>query len=184
MYIEEIFSRGFDLIEAERTRQIVEEGWTPEHDQKLNYQKNLVLAAKAYLDPQRQYMADVTSAPDVFPWERKWWKPKMQHGLDGRISEIVKGGALILAEIDRVTKSKSRAGVTKEYIKSCYKDGRPNTKTNDVDFYLRAADELIDLYMETNQAEYLDKAAAMCAMQIDLLEFIKKTHQENKLEWL
>ena len=85
---------GAELIAAERLRQIVVEGWTPEHDDG-HATDDLAEAAAAYL------LNDET----LFPWP-DWWKPG-----DDPIRRLVKAGALIAAEIDRLQR---RATVSQE----------------------------------------------------------------------
>jgi len=81
---------GINLIEAERERQIYREGWTEEHDDK-HVNNELALAAACY------------AVPDVFSqgywpptWDLSWYKSTT------RIRDLVKAGALIAAEIDRL----------------------------------------------------------------------------------
>lgn len=99
---------GVQLIEAERNRQIYMEGWTKEHD--ANHDRGeLALAAAAYSLPSdiieigedESYveMFQVRfSRIKLWPFENKWWRPNPEN----RIRELVKAGALIAAEIDRL----------------------------------------------------------------------------------
>lgn len=80
---------GTELIAAERQRQINAEGWTPEHDAEHDGGE-LVDAAACYLVPRLAHA--------YWPWSRDWWKPTP----DDRVRELVKAGALIAAEIDRL----------------------------------------------------------------------------------
>jgi len=80
---------GVELITEERNRQINEEGWSAEHDAGHD-NKEIANAALTYLG---EYCGVET---DVWPWESSWWKP----GAD--IRNLVKAGALIAAEIDRL----------------------------------------------------------------------------------
>jgi len=92
---------GIELITAERNRQINVEGWTAGHDSQ-HTEGELALAAIAYI------MADKNDAPENFdaaaysywPWSWKLWKPK------SRIQNLVRAGALIAAEIDRLLEMK------------------------------------------------------------------------------
>lgn len=88
---------GAELIADERTRQIIDEGFLPEHDQ--GYTDNeLVNAAESYLCAERyRTIFDNYDVPLRWPWEEDWWKPTPED----RIRELVKAGALIAAEIDR-----------------------------------------------------------------------------------
>lgn len=86
---------GTSLITAERFRQINEEGWTAEHDAEHSAGE-LGYAAIAYL--VNHYAPSYTgSPPGWWPWEREWWKPS-----DDPVRNLVKAGALIAAEIDRL----------------------------------------------------------------------------------
>lgn len=85
---------SINLIKAERERQIQEEGYTVGHD--AGYSKDdLVLAAVCYALPSRLRPAD--DPPNGWPFDNEEWKPTP----DDRIRELVKAGALIVAEIDR-----------------------------------------------------------------------------------
>jgi hypothetical protein len=88
---------GIERIAAERKRQIDEEGWTAEHDDKLVL-KDLALAAVCYAVPDsyRELLGDKKIW--IWPWAKKWWKPTPGN----RIRELEKAGALIAAEIDRL----------------------------------------------------------------------------------
>lgn len=99
---------GIGLIAAERLRQIEQEGWTPEHDDDHN-DGELAWAAASYAIPatrepfyegeEPEYL-DEDGIPTTWPWEPYYWKPTP----DDRVRELVKAGALIAAEIDRLTR--------------------------------------------------------------------------------
>jgi hypothetical protein len=95
---------GAELIAAERERQIVEEGWTTEHDAE-HTQGELALAAVTYA-----FHAVYRRSPEEMPgkawpwWDEEdgqryvsWWKPS-----ESQVRNLVKAGALIAAEIDRL----------------------------------------------------------------------------------
>lgn len=89
---------GIELIAEERKRQIEIEGWTKEHD--ANYIDNeLSKAGICYATPEmyRRYSENHSELLG-WPWDMKWWKPTPMD----RIKELVKAGALIAAEIDRL----------------------------------------------------------------------------------
>jgi len=100
---------GVELIAAERRRQIEVEGWTPEHDEEhdsgelLDAARSYELVAAFQLlgdDPEHADSAIVrraTEVPPIWPWDQSWWKPS-----DDPIRNLVKAGALIAAEIDRL----------------------------------------------------------------------------------
>ena len=97
---------GIELIDEERKRQIEVEGWTKEHDAE-HTNEALALAAACYAIPsvQRSYTYDPilkARIPEFWPWDIKWWKPSPED----RIKELVKAGALIAAEIDRLNARK------------------------------------------------------------------------------
>ena len=82
---------GASLILAERERQIEIEKFDSEHDD-CHGSDQLALAAACYAMPSR------CRELKYWPWARNWWKPTP----DDRIRELVKAGALIAAEIDRL----------------------------------------------------------------------------------
>lgn len=86
---------------AERARQISEEGWTPEHDDK-HIRGELGAAAACYAVPSRQRRF---ALQHLWPstWSELWFKPGGAHDdLTARRRDLVKAGALILAEIERL----------------------------------------------------------------------------------
>lgn len=89
---------GAVLIAAERQRQIDVEGYTTERDTGYT-SADLALAAVCYATPSRLRRAcPGTSTPGRWPWAGQFWKPTP----DDRVRELVKAGALIAAEIDRL----------------------------------------------------------------------------------
>lgn len=95
---------GAELIATERARQIAVEGWTPEHDD-THDDAEMVKAARAYSWValcEVCFAADATDfriIPNDWPmeWSRHWFKPS-----DDPVRNLVKAGALIAAEIDRL----------------------------------------------------------------------------------
>lgn len=97
-----------DII-AERQRQIREEGWTPEHDDKYNdfqlalaaagYAQNVADYAGEYCQPNSSIDWTDAPEPEAWPWSPVWWKPSNPR------RDLVKAGALILAEIERLDRS-------------------------------------------------------------------------------
>lgn len=93
-------------VAAERRRQIEAEGWTPGHDDEHD-NGTLAAAGCAYalaaadsLHPMSRGDGDfMTTPPLMWPWEREWWKPG-----DAR-RMLVKAGALVLAEIERLDRA-------------------------------------------------------------------------------
>jgi len=90
---------GAQLVYLERERQINEEGFAPDRDQEYK-EYQLVAAAMCYLTaaPAREQSGiDTSTPPPQWPWAPDWWKPSPHDP----IRELVKAGALIVAEIDR-----------------------------------------------------------------------------------
>lgn len=83
---------GTLLIGEERQRQIEVEGWTPEHDD-LHKNNELAIAAATYCLPDDKRYPRIN-----WPFAYEWWKPDPED----RIHELVKAGALIAAEIERI----------------------------------------------------------------------------------
>ncbi|MFY3630976.1 hypothetical protein ACOTFH_30475 [Achromobacter xylosoxidans] len=82
---------------AERQRQISVEGWTPEHDDR-HTTGALATAAGCYAMFTLAYPpGDPVS---FWPWSPSWWKPS-----DESRRNLVKAGALILAEIERLDRA-------------------------------------------------------------------------------
>ena len=87
-------------ISAERQRQMSVEGWTPEHDD-THSDGAMAKAAGTYAicAGSSQNIRDLFKAGDAmptWPWDQGWWKPT------NRRRDLVKAGALIVAEIERL----------------------------------------------------------------------------------
>lgn len=94
----EPISPAIVMIAAERQRQIEEEGWAPEHDA-AHVDDELALAAACYALPAySRHRYETETEPHHWPWQASFWKPTP----DDRVRELVKAGALIAAEIDRL----------------------------------------------------------------------------------
>lgn len=107
MRIRHPLSPGALAVIAERRRQIEEEGWTPEHD--LDHAEGeLARAGAAYAiycarhNEENKNKGIFTLAMQVWPWGIGWWKPT-----DFR-RDLVKAGALIIAELDRADAERKR----------------------------------------------------------------------------
>lgn len=98
-----------DVI-AERLRQISEEGWTLTKDDRIK-NGTLAKAAASYaqfstLPDENRALHKPGKAPADWPWHPDWFKPTT------RRRDLVKAGALILAEIERLDRAEKRkAGV-------------------------------------------------------------------------
>jgi hypothetical protein len=98
---------GVELIAAERQRQVEAEGWTTEHDDG-HYYGELAQAAACYA------RFDVSRAA-TWPWAVEWWKPTPGN----RVRELVKAGALIAAEIDRLQRAADGPAGEREPCAKC-----------------------------------------------------------------
>lgn len=92
--------KGIELIADERARQISSEGWTAAHDAEHS-RGEINQAAQCYCaaaELQINGVGDcVGDTPGGWPWDYEWWKPS-----DDPVRNLVKAGALIAAEIDRI----------------------------------------------------------------------------------
>jgi hypothetical protein len=112
------------LIGDERCRQVVAEGWTLDHDDQ-HTDGSLAIAAAHYAlssqwwrssdfrvlapagsDEQREKILargplNFGGGNDCYnwPWDLDWWKPK------GQVEDLVRAGALIVAEIERIARA-------------------------------------------------------------------------------
>ena len=118
---------GAELIAAERQRQIEVEGWTPEHDDEHD-EGELALAAVCYASPVRLYKIEefAIGLEVADPWPSSWddgWDKRFEYGerrensgnvpptpttytAEERLDLLIKAGALIAAEIDRLQRAK------------------------------------------------------------------------------
>lgn len=99
---------GIGLIAAERQRQVEAEGFDPRHDD--NYENDeLVRAASSYLIAGRRdldgtvMVSDDEIADGCWPWDAEWFKPSTPK------ANLIKAGALIAAELDRLVRAEAEA---------------------------------------------------------------------------
>ncbi len=85
---------GVELIAAERKRQIEVEGWTADHDDQHFYFE-MANASICYINHAAN-PCEGEGCKRGWPWHWRWWKPGTA------IRDLVKAGALIAAEIDRL----------------------------------------------------------------------------------
>lgn len=92
----------FDELIHERLRQEYDEGFDRKHDD-THCKGELAKAAAGYADHAADVMANGEMAnydvPCDWPWADGWWKPK-----DPR-RDLIRAGALIIAEIERIDRS-------------------------------------------------------------------------------
>lgn len=82
---------------AERERQRSVEGWTDAHDDAYRG-PHLAVAAGCYALFSDSY-PNAGEPPPIWPWAPEWWKPSNYR------RDLVKAGALILAEIERLDRA-------------------------------------------------------------------------------
>ncbi len=93
--VDDLTQAARDVL-VERHRQISSEGWTPEHDDQ-HTAGEIASAGAAYALASTLYHADpYAGVLSIWPWSRGWLKPTNPR------SDLVKAGALILAEIERL----------------------------------------------------------------------------------
>lgn len=137
---------GVELIEAERQRQISKEGWSEKHDDG-HKRMEMSQAAVAYTKAAVLLVLDIQSVNEIsmtrpmdWPWGLKWWKPST----DPKIN-LVKAGALIAAEIDRL--QRLEAGQDAGPCSHCLELARLEGK--------------FEQLLSTTPASFLDEVAAM-----------------------
>lgn len=104
---------GAQLIAEERERGVKQEGWTAKHDDG-HTSRELARAAQTYVDhyvgragliemkiitPANYRKETIMSWGDRWPFTKSWWRPK------DPVTTLVKAGALIAAEIDRLQRA-------------------------------------------------------------------------------
>ncbi|MEI2299304.1 hypothetical protein [Ensifer sp. MJa1] len=116
---------------AERERQMAVEGWSIGHDDAY-LDGELAEAAAAYaLGSYRLAVSarvkgqphDTTHYRTIWPWSLEWWKPTE------RRRDLVKAGALIIAEIERI--DRIQAALTKSEAYRAAKIEKSNTGASD-----------------------------------------------------
>lgn len=99
----EVGGEALTDIAVERRRQVEAEGWTPAHDDEHGTGE-LAAAAAAYAFSAATSDRFLAADPIGFwPWAPEWWKPSSPR------RDLVKAGALIVAEIERIDR-KARSG--------------------------------------------------------------------------
>lgn len=92
----------------ERRRQVLEEGFTPGHDD-AHDNGELARAAACYamgagwLEMHRMGNGegDIVDVPVRWPWSPAWWKPKSAR------EDLVRAAALLIAEIERLDRAEA-----------------------------------------------------------------------------
>lgn len=97
---------GREQIEYERRRQTTEEGWSIEHDDE-HVEGELYDAGVHYLvHGMSSLVGAIPARPDEprWPFGAEWWKPQTP------IRDLVRAGALLLAEADRLKRITAATG--------------------------------------------------------------------------
>lgn len=90
-------------VRAERVRHVSVEGWTADHDDQHDDGEMLRAAVFYYqhaAHPEIPLKMDDDGRPVGWPWDAQWWKPK------DRVRNLVRAGALCLAERDRLRRKR------------------------------------------------------------------------------
>ena len=90
-------SNAVQSVIAERQRHQSAEGWTPEHDDQYS-KSQLLWASSCYV---LNAIHPFNRIPFGWPWTPEWWKPTNPR------RDMVKAGALILAEIERIDRQEA-----------------------------------------------------------------------------
>ncbi|AOJ99892.1 hypothetical protein [Burkholderia vietnamiensis] len=93
----EVTDAARDVL-AERRRQVEAEGWTAKHDD-AHTGSEMALAAASYAMSAAGF-----SCGNIWPWDWHWYKPTTPR------RDLVKAGALILAEVEKIDRAAARAG--------------------------------------------------------------------------
>ncbi|MBR8279752.1 hypothetical protein [Burkholderia vietnamiensis] len=95
----EVTDAARDVL-AERRRQVEAEGWTAKHDD-AHTGSEMALAAASYAMSAAGF-----SCGNIWPWDWHWYKPTTPR------RDLVKAGALILAEVEKIDRAAARAGAS------------------------------------------------------------------------
>lgn len=98
LHIRDPLSPAALAMVAERRRQRETEGWSDAHDD-AHEDGELATAGCCYV---LNAFDSKSTPPAMWPWERKWWKPQ------GFWRDLVRGAALILAEMDRALRKRNQ----------------------------------------------------------------------------
>ncbi len=96
-------------VAAERRRQVENEGYDPAHDDEHDNGSMAEAAASYAYQAHNSKPCPAGKPPQGWPWDAEWWKP----GNSRRM--LVKAGALILAEIERLDRQASHTGAVSSH---------------------------------------------------------------------
>lgn len=108
-------SQAMQDVIAERERQVTAEGWTPDHDDRHSggemakaaacyaYVTSLPSTVRESLEHDPEFNGkNLVITKRIWPWAWTWWKPKSPR------RDLVRAGALIIAEIERLDRKGAR----------------------------------------------------------------------------
>jgi hypothetical protein len=106
LHIRRPLSPAMQAVIEERYRQIEAEGWSIKHDDE-HAAGDLALAGAGYAlaagyRKRGVKEKDLSTPPSWWPWSIDWWKP------EGFRRDLVRAGALNLAELEKFDRSRSR----------------------------------------------------------------------------
>jgi hypothetical protein len=112
--VSDFFLRGINDVGAERLRQIEEEGFSSEKDDQ--YEPGTLAVAGACYGVHAAFMRNkgpeglvLEGVPEWWPWESSWWKPS-----ENLRQNLVKGAALLIAEIDKIDREEAQKNQVKK----------------------------------------------------------------------
>ena len=92
---------GLESIAEERIRQYVVEGFGPEHDNEhINNEMVRAAVCYAFMGMHTQQLTELKYTLECWPFSEEWLK--VNTGKGGMRRNLVKAGALLAAEIDRL----------------------------------------------------------------------------------
>lgn len=100
---------GASLIFEERVRQVMDEGYGARHDDEHRVGE-IIAAAECYARVAEIQVRTGAKVPPCFlpktwPWEKEAWKPSLDP-----VENLVKAGALLAAEVDRIHRQREERG--------------------------------------------------------------------------
>jgi hypothetical protein len=94
---------GISLIQKERERQVLVEGWSYEHDDE-HANNELAQAAAAYA-LGGNVITNIQGDREINIWPSSWDSPENAIKRKPRLRQLVIAGALVAAEIDRLLRN-------------------------------------------------------------------------------
>lgn len=102
LHVRRPLSPAMLAVIAERYRQIDVEGWTTEHDDR-HEPGDMATAGACYAECAGVNAEENKTPPAGWPWSDHWWKPQNFR------RDLVRAGALIIAELERHDRNRKRS---------------------------------------------------------------------------